>query len=267
MIPPKARVTTRRRQGRVRRRSKAAAFAVLSLFLLVLRPGPVTAVPETPQEEAQAEAAPQGTLHPDLQEEPGAKCADCHGELLEGAVQHAPAESGDCESCHAFAGSGETRTVSPAMPMEELCVTCHSDQAAEIGLATVHGAVGVFGCPGCHNPHSSPNARLLRKPGNDLCLECHGGASGERPADAEGKVLLFESRPVEAALFDRISKLRLREDRGHPVGGHPVAAAKDPLRPDAPFGCVSCHSPHGSDRKGLLVVGATGSSCLRCHRK
>jgi len=245
----------------------AAAFAALSFLLLALRPGPAAAVPETPQEEGGAAAAPQGTPHPDLQGDPGAKCADCHGELLAGSVAHAPAEAGDCETCHAFAGRDDTRTVSPAMPLEELCVSCHSDQEAEIGLSSVHGAIRSFGCPGCHDPHSSPNARLLRKPGNALCLECHGGASGERPADAAGKVLLFESRIVEATLFDKISKLRLREDRGHPVGRHPVTAAHDPLRPDAPFGCVSCHSPHGSDRKGLLVGGATGGFCGRCHRK
>lgn len=245
----------------------AAAFAALSILLLSGRPGQTAAVPETQQEEGLPEAAPQGTPHPDLEGEAGAKCADCHGELLEGAVKHAPAEAGDCETCHAFAGSGEARTVSPAMPLEELCVSCHGDQGAEIGLSSVHGAVRTFGCSGCHNPHSSPNARLLPKTGNALCLECHGGASGERPADAAGKVLLFEKRAVEAAVFDKISKLRLRDDRGHPVGRHPVAAEKDPLRPDAPFGCLSCHTPHGSARKGLLAGAATGSFCGRCHRK
>mgnify|MGYP001035282037 CR=1 FL=1 len=216
----------------------------------------------------QAAEAPQCSSHPDLQGDPEAKCADCHGELLEGAVKHAPAESGDCETCHAFAGSEETRTVSLSAPVQDLCVSCHGDQEAEMGLSSVHGAIRSFGCHGCHDPHSAPNARILRKPGNDLCLECHGRISGERPAGEEGKVLLFERRPVETAVFDGISKLRLRGGRGHPVRGHPVAAASPPESPDTPpFGCVSCHSPHGSARKGLLVAGEAGSFCGRCHKK
>lgn len=36
-------------------------------------------------------------------------------------------------------------------------------------------------CVLCHNPHSSPNEKLLKKAGNDLCFECHDAQMFKNP--------------------------------------------------------------------------------------
>ncbi len=88
-----------------------------------------------------------------------------------------------CSDCHNPHGSpaptwrmaGRPRMVELAMTNEEACLKCHSDKRGPFSFE--HPAVRVDGCETCHNPHGSPNARLLRRPVVfTLCLECHNGA-------------------------------------------------------------------------------------------
>ena len=36
-----------------------------------------------------------------------------------------------------------------------------------------HGALEAENCWGCHDPHGSPEPKLLAKPERELCLHCH----------------------------------------------------------------------------------------------
>ncbi|MFI5165921.1 MAG: cytochrome c3 family protein [Thermoanaerobaculales bacterium] len=52
------------------------------------------------------------------------------------------------------------------------CVTCHTEKAGP--FVYPHPPREVTGCLACHQPHGSPNPRLLTRPnGTQLCLECH----------------------------------------------------------------------------------------------
>jgi DmsE family decaheme c-type cytochrome len=89
----------------------------------------------------------------------------------------------NCSDCHnphgAFAPTWRAgqrpRMVEQALGNEEPCLKCHSDKRGPFVFE--HAGVRVDGCEVCHNPHGSPNAKLLRRPTVFLvCLECHNGA-------------------------------------------------------------------------------------------
>ncbi|MFQ5876451.1 MAG: cytochrome c3 family protein [Acidobacteriota bacterium] len=196
-------------------------------------------------------------------------CVTCHENpaAARGAVaRHPPAEEGACTLCHDPHASGLPFLFRD--PGSDICLECHGDVAEELERPQVHGAVRSLGCPACHDPHASPVRRLLRRAGNELCLECHLGTSGSHPLSDAGEVLLFERWPADARLFDGIPKIGLRAGgTGHPVARHPVRAERNPLRAEEPFWCGSCHPPHGSLRRPLLVGDSGGSFCLQCHKK
>lgn len=78
---------------------------------------------------------------------------------------HYPFAERSCDSCHDPQGSNSL--------MEEgndLCLTCHDEILAE---AKVIHFPAEEDCLICHNPHRSKNARLLNKPMEVLCFDCH----------------------------------------------------------------------------------------------
>jgi DmsE family decaheme c-type cytochrome len=89
----------------------------------------------------------------------------------------------NCSDCHnphgAFAPTWRAgqrpRMVEQALGNEEPCLKCHSDKRGPFVFE--HAPLRVEGCESCHNPHGSPNAKLLKRPSVFLvCLECHNGA-------------------------------------------------------------------------------------------
>lgn len=97
-------------------------------------------------------------------------------------------------------------------------------------------------CTSCHDPHGTPNAKLLRASMAEaaLCLRCH-----EKPG--------WKGSSHESAL------------EVFPLGS--ATTVRD-------LGCAACHQAHGAPAGAprLLVGGATGGApspaqtCLRCHR-
>jgi DmsE family decaheme c-type cytochrome len=88
-----------------------------------------------------------------------------------------------CSDCHNPHGTfaptwktaGRPRMVDQALGNEEACLKCHSDKRGP--FAFEHAPVRTEGCEGCHSPHGSMNAKLLRRPALfTVCLECHNGA-------------------------------------------------------------------------------------------
>jgi predicted CXXCH cytochrome family protein len=193
-------------------------------------------------------------------------CLTCHDDpKAAGDVVHPPVEEGECTMCHAPHASDH-----PYMTREaatDLCLGCHDAQGEEIAGPVVHGVIKELGCPACHDPHASPHARMLRRAGNGLCLECHltepdAGDSADSP-----DVRLLGSRSVPAATLAGYPKIALKEGLGHPNVKHPVAGESNPMNPEAPFWCGSCHVPHGSEKPGLLIGKSGMSLCFQCHKK
>jgi len=89
----------------------------------------------------------------------------------------------NCSDCHNPHGTfapttrmgDRPRMVAQALNNEEPCLKCHIDKRGPFVFE--HPSVRVEGCATCHNPHGSPNGRLLRRPVVfTICLECHNGS-------------------------------------------------------------------------------------------
>jgi predicted CXXCH cytochrome family protein len=187
------------------------------------------------------------------------QCLDCH-ELAEispgGTVVHPPFGEKDCGSCHADHGDQERLILT-----EEgngLCAQCHEFAEAKF-LAAHHkiAPTGKAACIGCHDPHRSPNKRLLRselhapvKAG--LCEKCHRG---------DGRLLIPINR-------DFCFLCHQRAAFGRAVQHDPVKKSR----------CLDCHDPHGGGRIRLLRGAYTlerevlhGKKdyglCLGCHER
>jgi predicted CXXCH cytochrome family protein len=177
-------------------------------------------------------------------------CLSCHGDLIKNSVVHPDLES-SCDICHTSTGEGHPKSgirgFKLSEPVPVLCFNCHSEiQKNFEKLAFVHGPVkDDVSCINCHNPHSSPEARLLKGIAGELCLKCHN-----------------KTIRKDSIVIVNISQLISKAKSVHP----PVADGE----------CVTCHNPHFSEKKFLLtanfpegqyVKGDVSSFelCFMCH--
>jgi predicted CXXCH cytochrome family protein len=152
---------------------------------------------------------------------------------------HGPMNVGGCTLCH-NPHEDDNRYQLWAEGSVALCIACHSDKenlvSKEKSLPFVHGIIPGGGCVACHDPHAGDRQFMLIKPINELCVSCHTRLAGVT--------------------------------RGHPVGGHPVAGPKERRRQGYPLTCTSCHDPHGSTKRFLLVGKTNGGQiCIECHNR
>jgi DmsE family decaheme c-type cytochrome len=105
-------------------------------------------------------------------------CGKCHLAIASqfGRTSTHPVNDGQvtCLSCHDFTGKKQPALGAGA---QENCINCHTAQAGPFPWP--HEAASSYypggeGCIACHNPHGSANDRLLTRPGDGLCTQCHG---------------------------------------------------------------------------------------------
>ncbi len=256
------------------------------------------AVAAWPTQETQAPKA-----HPRLVSAASAKCADCHGALFQGKAQVHPPAREDCTSCHDVRTSETGTAITLTAEGTALCLTCHDTlgPAAEGKLKAPHAPVS-DSCTSCHDPHASAVPRLLTARPAELCVTCHdraglqGSHGGQLAASADcvrchaphgsdnkkmlaGSVLHapFLDKSCQAChrppLGDRV-RLQRRADllcsschgdvpTSAPAGGswHPALKGSR-----TSSGCLSCHDPHLSANKKLLVNTGT-ALCTSCHEE
>ncbi len=222
-------------------------------------------------------------------------CVNCHGRLAKEKVVHAAVSMG-CGSCHTGIDAGivphkKTGGFSKGLSSDppELCYGCHDKSGFE--KKNVHAAVGM-GCTGCHNPHSSKNERLLVSLVPDLCFTCHdkSGFAGKTvhvpvaggmclgchsPHSSDEYALLLK-KTIDLCLDCHPNTAKKPHavagfsSQGHPTGlvQEKAKELKDPVRPERPFSCASCHAPHSSAGPRLFRFNARSSMelCTKCHR-
>ncbi len=215
-------------------------------------------------------------------------CYSCHKNILEKTTwQHSPAANTLCLACHQESTKPMQITI-PKGKVEAVCFKCHVNQKNWLNMGHVHGPVGTGDCTVCHNPHGDNNHSQLWADGKvDICVACHTdkkeltAQEGETTQYAHG--ILSGSGCVAChsphatenrfQLYKPINELCTGchpsfkgVTRGHPVGGHPVDGVLDPRRPERMFSCTSCHNPHGSDYRFLLIGDILGGHvCSQCH--
>ena len=128
-------------------------------------------------------------------------CHDTEDEDLIASHLGANLASLDCTSCHSPHGAGNkkllAKTLHPVVLdgcdichegafdklMEDgeapLCLMCHDDIGETADAATVpHDAMAMGTCTICHNPHATPQRKLVKHPGGGACGECHDQVAG-----------------------------------------------------------------------------------------
>jgi predicted CXXCH cytochrome family protein len=163
-------------------------------------------------------------------------------------VIHEPVAK-DCGYCHNAHNSKYKSLL--YKPMDELCVTCHTDQKTEMHAKVQHDPVTKDKiCRNCHETHGANIKKRLLAPEDQLCVECHGGK--KKPAkDDKGRVLA------------NIKALQGKKVKHGPFGEN---------------NCSECHNSHGGKYFRLLVADypaefyakytdETYSFCYQCHKK
>lgn len=213
-------------------------------------------------------------------------CYSCHKTMVLGSVwKHGPAADWLCLSCHQGTREADQIVILTGK-VESLCFRCHVRGRVWRDMAHVHGPVSVGDCTVCHNPHGDRYPFALWADGQGpLCVACH--TDKKRLLEATGSFFLHgilkgcgcgachdpHAEMNRFQLYEPINRLctgchigleKLKKD--HPVVGHPVEGPKDPRRKDRPFTCTSCHNPHASIYKHLLIGEALGDKmCTLCH--
>jgi len=215
------------------------------------------------------------------------ECYSCHVGIVSGSEwRHFPSSSLLCRTCHQL-GNDANKLVVPTGKVEGLCFACHLNKVKWTSMSHIHGPVGTGDCTICHDPHGSGSAFQLWADGKGkLCVVCHDGMKKFIDGGAKNLVVhgIMNAQGCGAChsphatnyrfqLFGEINDLCVSchtalagIENGHPVQKHPVKGKSDPLRTGMPFTCTSCHNPHGSAYKYLLIGDVRGGRvCIKCH--
>ena len=216
-----------------------------------------------------------------------AACYSCHKEMLRESVwHHSPAANVLCKICHQPDPTVE-KIIIPSGKISPLCFTCHVNERRWPDMPHVHGPVGTGDCSVCHNPHGDRYPKQLWADGKEeLCLACHtdkkqftkSGTVSYRHGILLGNGCIICHEPHATnhrfQLHRSINNLcischpYLNTKQGHPITGHPVQGPKDPRRADRDFSCTSCHNPHGSQYRYMLIDTHLGNRvCRKCHKQ
>lgn len=105
-------------------------------------------------------------------------CLSCHADIAAEFKRRSahPLESGNitCVDCHDISAMQDPFYASG---LDWTCQGCHPEFSGpflyEHPVVYAHLVEGE-GCVECHQPHGSPNDRLLNQSGDGICLQCHG---------------------------------------------------------------------------------------------
>jgi predicted CXXCH cytochrome family protein len=217
--------------------------------------------------------------------------------LSEQKYLHSPLKAKGCVLCHQLViDSLKSKKLSVKHPsvaidmgkdQASLCLKCHVEWGRKFKAKSfAHTAIAKIGCTGCHNPHSSDNAKLLKNKNfnQELCLGCHkkneNWEKGDkdtlhRGINVKNKCLncheihsanqpkLLQDKPVELCLkcHEEIMATKAKGSLHTPVKNGE---------------CLKCHSPHYGAKENLLdktydpdtyvkSVEASFQLCFSCH--
>lgn len=213
-------------------------------------------------------------------------CFSCHRKLLgQNTWLHGPSANVYCMSCHRK-GIGNTRITMLTGQVDEVCFQCHVNKRKIKNRKHIHGPVGTGDCTICHDPHGDDYKFQLWADGqSDLCIGCHGDKKNSSKKSIgyypHGIILgggciachSPHATNYRFQLYKPINELCVschnalaNMDKGHPVGSHPMKGKDDPRREGRELSCTSCHSPHGSNFRFLLIGDILGGHvCNKCH--
>ncbi len=182
-------------------------------------------------------------------------CLQCHegkNQKYWKSSQHAAADV-SCTSCHSVMQKKSDRALLAATRVDGVCYTCHSNVRAEMNKASHHPVrEGKVSCTGCHNPHGSVTAGMLKGASvNETCYGCHQEKRGP---------FVWEHAPARESCLNcheqhgsNNRKLLNRKDsflcmQCHTFGGHMNLPRYNRVSNPYGEGCINCHmAVHGSN--------------------
>ena len=198
-------------------------------------------------------------------ESQSAKCLECHEngqrQFWNGGMHESRGLT--CGTCHnVMDNSGDsTRFIDPLTQNKlfvkssqgEVCFQCHKQRRAQMQRsAHMPMREGKIACASCHNPHGSPNPKLLQaSSANETCASCHAERRGpflwEHPPVLENCTNCHEPHGSTNPQLLKVRYPRLCQ-RCHIETRHPTTPREDTTRFVFNRGCLNCHSQiHGSN--------------------
>jgi DmsE family decaheme c-type cytochrome len=203
-----------------------------------------------------------------------------HGKLFSDEKSKGPKMG--CEGCHGPAekhiedsavGVNRFEKMKPA-DISAACLNCHAADDKKSFKVSRHGLEGVS-CVECHSVHGkgiSTTARksariehLLKNTEPELCYQCHGSKTAEMSLPShhpvkQGKVMCSDCHSPHnnsSLEMDRMSDkcVSCHQEKTGPFKYEHTPVAES---------CLTCHAPHGSVNKDLLIV-RQPALCLQCH--
>lgn len=266
---------------------KLSGLRVFLIFLLSAGILWATALGAAQAPAAKASNAPSnGAAHADFVGTD--TCATCHAEVSKKFASNPHSKMAlmpgnhpgvTCENCHGAGsqhvdGGGDvTKIFDPAKAstkeVTEKCLSCHAGTHPNFERSP-HYRAGV-GCTSCHSIHDSKQEKLLKAPQPTLCFQCHADQKAQFNMPIhhrvnEGLVKCTDCHDVHGTFLP--NNLRSTEDQNqictkcHTDKRGPFVFEHAPVRAE---GCVTCHTPHGSQNPRLLNMPSVATLCNQCH--
>lgn len=199
-----------------------------------------------------------------------ATCLECH-QLDQGKHPHGPYAVKECAACHQPHESNNSHLLRGGEE-SEFCYTCHKDtQYTMVNAPFVHEPAKKD-CTECHDSHTSDYEFHLKKPIEQLCLDCHTGLgdaisdattshaavfTGESCANchdphASGRPNLLRDRQTTLCLACHNQPVKAADGRTIPDMTASVSGKHFLHGPVESGDCSACHNVHGSIHTRLL---------------
>jgi len=178
-------------------------------------------------------------------------CLQCHEKTARMSWNAGTHEARNvaCTNCHALMHAVSDRSSLSKATVLATCAQCHQQRASQqLRFSHMPLGEGKMECTSCHNPHGSPNEKLLIASSvNEVCFTCHAEKRGP---------FLWQHPPVV-------------ENCSNCHDPHGTAHEKL-LKVPKPRLCQQCHDPtsHPTQPRGTTAVDARfirGRQCVDCH--
>jgi DmsE family decaheme c-type cytochrome len=215
-------------------------------------------------------------------------CATCHEEVAKGfasnphtkiALEHGKAGV-TCEGCHGAGkahvdGGGDTTKIfnpakASAKDVDATCLGCHAGTHPNFERSP-HAKAGVS-CIGCHSVHASEDKEhLLKAEQPKLCFQCHTDVKPQFSMPFhhkvnEGLVKCSDCHDAHGSFGNNNLKSTADQNaictKCHTETRGPFVFEHAPVKAE---GCMSCHTPHGSQNARLLNMPSITPLCNQCH--